>query len=73
MTIYEALFGTPERAAKALMMADINTNDYCCMMFALSDDEDIRCKNCPYEYRVTHRCEPRDMTYLDWLKQEVAE
>ena len=72
MTIYEALFGTPERAAKALNLADISTDDYCCMMFALSDDEDIRCKNCPYEYD-NYGCEPRDMTYLDWLKQGVVE
>lgn len=72
MTIYEALFGTPERAAKTLIKADLNAMDYCFVLRVLSDDEDIRCKNCRYECN-NYVCEPRDMTYLDWLKQEVAE
>lgn len=77
MTIYERLFGTPERAAKALMAADISVTDYHYLMYALSDDEEVRCRNCPYECMPMvdncFVCEPKDMRYIDWLMSDVDE
>lgn len=72
MTIWEALFGTPERAAKTLNEMQLIDSDYCDMMDALSRDQDTKCRNCAYEY-VPYECEPRDMKYIEWLNSEVVE
>ena len=72
MTIYEALFGSPEAAARTINKLDPTTLDFCCMLDALSDDNEAKCRYCPYDYD-RYGCEPKDMTYLEWLNQEVVE
>lgn len=71
MTVYERLFGTPELTAKSLNLAELSSFDYCYMLNALGVTKDAKCRNCPYEYG-DYGCEPRDMTWLDWLRQEVV-
>lgn len=72
MTIWERLFGTPERAAKTLNSASLATYDYCDFMDTISRDKKVKCANCPYEY-APYGCEPKDMRWIDWLQQEVDE
>lgn len=72
MTVYEALFGTPERAAKTLDEMALNALDYCCALDALTDDREVKCRNCPYDFG-RYGCEQTDMTVLQWLEKEVAE
>lgn len=72
MTIWERLFGTPERTAKTLRSAEFLTQDYCFMLDALSDDNEVKCRNCLYEYD-RYGCEPKDMRLIDWLNSEVIE
>lgn len=76
MTIYEALFGTPERAAKTLSddgMA-LDPIDSCWLTEVIHDGrqghDSPRCRNCLYEYD-RYGCERRDITLLEWLNQEV--
>ncbi len=66
MTIWEALFGTPERAANTLDNAALASIDYCCML------GELKCANCPYEYD-RYGCEHGGMTELEWLNREVEE
>ena len=70
MTVWEALFGTPERAAKALSEdgMPIEQTETCWLMDILG--KDIGCCNCLYEYD-RYGCERRDITLLEWLNQEV--
>ena len=72
MTVYEALFGTPERAAKTLDEMALNALDYCYALDALTDDREAKCRNCPYDFG-RYGCEQTDMTVLQWLEKEVAE
>ena len=72
MTIYERLFGTPERAARAIEETLFERNDICYLMDALSDDQGVKCRNCLYE-NDPYACEDKDMSVLEWLTQEVAE
>lgn len=75
MTIWEMLFGTPERAAKALNNASIYAVEWCSIMRSALGEvnrEDVMCENCPYE-NGPDDCEPRDMRWIDWLQQEVRE
>ena len=72
MTIWERLFGTPETAAKTLRSAEFLMQDYCCMLDALSDDKEVRCRNCPFE-QDRYGCEPKHASIVDWLNSEVIE
>lgn len=70
MTVWEMLFGTPERTASTLDGMD--QIDVCYWM----DDVNVgkrcpeKCKNCLYDYD-RYGCEKKDMTELEWLMQEV--
>ena len=72
MTIYERLFGTPERADSAIEEMLVDRNDICYLMDALSDDQGVKRRNCLYE-NDPYSCEDKDMTVLEWLMQEVDE
>ena len=72
MTIWETLFGTPERTARTLKEVGLDSMDHCYMMDAISDDRAIKCANCIYEYDP-YGCESRDIDVVDWLNQEVTE
>ena len=69
MTVYEALFGTPERAAKTLDEMALNTLDYCYALDALTDYR-AKCRNCLCDFG-RYGCEQTDMTVLQWLEKEV--
>ena len=77
VTIWEALFGTPERAAKTLSddgMA-LDQIDSCWLAEAIDGENfgpEGRCRNCLYEYD-RYGCERSDVTLLEWLSREVAE
>lgn len=70
MTIWEKLFGTPERTAQTL--EDMDQIDVCYWM----DDVNIgkctpeKCEGCLFEYN-RYGCTRKDMTNLDWLRTEV--
>ncbi|MBQ3339788.1 MAG: hypothetical protein IJG82_09415 [Atopobiaceae bacterium] len=70
MTVWEKLFGTPERTAQTLEGMD--QIDVCYWM----DDVNIgklppeKCEGCLFEYD-RYGCERKDMTDLDWLRMEV--
>lgn len=70
MTIWERLFGTPERTAKTL--EGIDQIDACWYMEAVYDGEfqPERCKGCLYECG-RYGCE-RKMDELEWLESEVG-
>lgn len=72
MTIYERLFGTPERTARAIEEMMLDRIDTCKLMDALREDIRVTCRNCLYEYD-RYGCERKDMTVLEWLRQEVNE
>lgn len=72
MTIWERLFGTPERTARTLDEMAPTSLDYCYMLDALTDDHEVKCKNCMYE-SDRYGCYPREMTLLEWLNREVVE
>lgn len=70
MTIYERLFGTPERAAELLGWIDqIDTCEY---MDTVHDGASVpeKCVGCMFEYDL-YGCERTDMTVLEWLRQDV--
>ena len=71
MTIYEALFGTPERAAKAIEECVLNQLDFCYLMDAFDVDQNEKCNRCIYEFD-RYGCERKDTTLLEWLGQEVV-
>ena len=70
MTVWEALFGTPERAERAIDEMAADQIDFCYLMDAISDNRDVKCAYCIYEYDPWG-CERKDMTVLEWLKSEV--
>lgn len=72
MTKYEALFGTPERAAKTMDEVVLDRLDFCYMMDSLSRDINVKCRNCIHECDY-YGCERKPITYLEWLMQEVTE
>jgi ADP-ribosylglycohydrolase len=78
MTIYERLFGTPERAAWTLSCLEV-TDDavmMCYLMDAIDHKHErkIKCANCTFEYNdETHECEMRPKTTKEWLATEVVE
>lgn len=71
MTIYEALFGTPERAARTLEEGAFNANDFCYMMDALDGERSFKCANCLYDYDG-FSC-AKDKTISEWLNSEVVD
>ena len=86
MTIYEKLFGTPERAARSLREAALEHYDYCYMMDVFGRERDgkhkgcyTKCMDCLYEcdeYGCSLRdgMDPNDSTaMLEWLNREVSE
>ncbi len=72
MTIWETLFGTPEKAARALVEMALDTTDVCWLMDAVSDEREAKSWRCLYAYD-RYLCEQRDMTLVEWLNQEVGE
>lgn len=70
MTIYETLFGTPERAAKTLDEMALSTLDYCYALDALTYDRETKCRNCLCDFD-RYGCEQTGMTVLEWLEREV--
>ena len=72
MTIYEKLFGTPERAAEMLDGADqIDMCDWMTTVSGVSYSPD-KCKLCRFDYD-RYGCGWKDMTLFEWLMQEVVE
>lgn len=71
MTIWEKLFGTPERTAEAIDGSD--QIDLCCWMESVTNSiPPKRCEQCLFECD-RYGCYDKGMTLLDWLKQEVDE
>ena len=72
MTIWERLFGTPERTARTLYDADFSAVECCALLDTISVGSGAKCRNCPYEC-TRYGCEPKDMKVVDWLMSEVVE
>ena len=72
MTIYEKLFGTPERAAKTLDALAVGQLEVCWLMDELCSDKEKKCELCRYEYDH-YGCEDVGVTCIDWLTREVVE
>lgn len=80
MTIYERLFGTPERAARTIreIGPNIDQIDMCGIMDVFIDDDMVfgddprKCAKCIYECD-RYGCERKDITIAEWLAQEVRE
>lgn len=71
MTIWEKLFGTPERTAETIDGSD--QIDLCYWMEDVTNSiPPKRCKQCLFE-GDRYGCYDKGMTLLDWLKQEVDE
>lgn len=75
MTIYERLFGTPERAALALDVLGLFNSqiDTCYLMDAFGSDMEVKCANCFLRNCDKYGCERKDMSIAEWLAQEVSE
>lgn len=74
MTVYETLFGTPEKAARSLGAMVLDATDLCYLVDALSEEREelrVRCMSCPYKYD-RYGCEQRGMTLLECLRSEVS-
>ena len=72
MTIWEVLFGTPERAANTLEYID--QIDACDFMSKVNKAEipPEKCEGCLFDYD-RYGCEQTDVTLAEWLTQEVSE
>ena len=72
MTIWETLFGTPERTASTLEYVDLI--DACDFMAKVSKNKlpPEKCEGCLFYYD-RYGCEQKDMTLVEWLKSEVSE
>lgn len=72
MTIYEKLFGTPERTAKTLDYID--QIDVCDFMVKVSKNKlpPEKCEGCLFDYD-RYGCDQKDITLVEWLNQEVSE
>lgn len=72
MTIWERLFGTPERAARTIEYVD--QIDACDWMGAVNAGTypPEKCRGCIFDYD-RYGCESKDMSVLEWLTQEVGE
>lgn len=71
MTVWETLFGTPERTARTLEGMD--QIDVCYWMDDVNAGKRSpeKCKGCLFEYD-RYGCERKDMTDLEWLESEVG-
>lgn len=71
MTIWERLFGTPERTAETIEYVD--QIDACDWMSRVNEDRfpPERCVGCIFDYGP-YGCELKDMTLVEWLNQEVG-
>ncbi|MBR3318737.1 MAG: hypothetical protein IKG21_13045 [Atopobiaceae bacterium] len=75
MTIWERLFGTPERAARTLEEAFLDSDAYCDMLDAIGDRPTLaeKCANC-YCYKDKYgECRMSGLTALEWLSHEFVE
>jgi hypothetical protein len=72
MTIWETLFGTPERTANTLEYID--QIDVCDFMGDVSKGKlpPEKCRCCLFDYDP-YGCEQTDTTIVEWLNQEVTE
>jgi hypothetical protein len=72
MTIYEMLFGTPERAARTLGCVD--QIDACDFMENASGcwHPPEKCVGCLYDYD-RYGCEHKGLSLIEWLATEVSE
>jgi len=72
MTIWETLFGTPERTAKTLGYVD--QIDACDFMASVREAKipPERCEGCLFDYDH-YGCGRTDMTLVEWLNQEMGE
>lgn len=70
MTIWEKLFGDPTRASETIEYLD--QIDACDFMSRVMEEglPPEKCKYCIFEYD-RYGCEHKDMTLLDWLRQEI--
>lgn len=84
MTIWERLFGTPERAARTLEEADLDSDTCCDMLDAIGDRPTIdtignrpttaeKCANCFYYIDNYDVCQRSGHTALEWLSHEFVE
>lgn len=77
MTIYEKLFGTPERAAWSLFCLEVtdDTAMMCGLMDAIDNklERKTKCANCIFKRNdETLECEMRPETTKEWLAREVV-
>ena len=73
MTIWEKLFGSPERAARTIEDAD--QIDMCYWMDDVTDGNvrsPEKCRLCMFDYDRFF-CERKDMSLVEWLSQEIGE
>lgn len=72
MTVWEKLFGTPERAAKTIEYVD--QIDACDWMGGVNADTypPEKCRGCIFDYDH-YGCESKGMSVLEWLTQETDE
>lgn len=61
-TRWAQMFGTPERAARTLEKAELETIDYCAMV-------EHRCDECRYEFDRYGCCDPTPL--LEWLRGDA--
>ena len=71
MTIYEMLFGTPEKAAKSLECLVLDSLDHCDLGEIIRDNGHLKCANCRFDFD-RYGCEWNGTSVLDWLKSEVV-
>ena len=77
MTIYEKLFGTPERAAWSLYCLEVTDDSamMCSLMDAIDNklERKKKCANCIFRHNdEAHECEIRPETGIEWLNREVS-
>lgn len=75
MTIWERLFGTPERAARTLEEADLDSDTCCDMLDAIGyrPTLDEKCANCCYDRDIYNVCQRSGHTMAEWLSHEFIE
>lgn len=75
MTIWERLFGTPERAARTLEEADLDSDTCCDMLDAIGGRPTTaeKCANCLYYIDEYDVCQRSGNTALEWLSHEFVE
>lgn len=71
MTVWEKLFGDPIRTAETIEYVD--QFDLCDFMDGVGESKlpPEKCKYCIFDFD-RYGCELKDMTLLEWLRQEVV-